>query len=131
MRKYSVILALVSDKGRSKLKPAQPGAGLNPGPQVRGRIVGSQMPMSVLVSLLSRFERQIVVDLTGLSGAYELKLEWAPDLDLPAGDPSMPAPDRPGLFAAVQEQLGLKLESRRGPLPVLVVEQASRTPEVN
>lgn len=87
--------------------------------------------MSMLASLLSRFERQMVVDATGLTGAYEVKLEWSPDRDVGAGDPSSPPPDRPSLFAAVQEQLGLKLEARRGPQQVLVVEQASKVPEAN
>ena len=124
-------LALVAGKGVVKLQTAKAEATPNPGPQVRGRIIHSQMPMSLLVTLLSRFERQTIIDLTGLEGQFEVKLEWAPDRALQAEDLSGPPPDRPSLFAAVQEQLGLKLEARKGPLAVLVVEQALKTPEGN
>ncbi len=124
-------LALVTGKGGVKLRKAKAEAAANLGPQVRGRIIHNQMPMSMLATLLSRFERQTIIDLTGLDGLFEVKLEWAPDRALQAEDLSGPPPDRPSLFAAVQEQLGLKLEARKGPLAVLVVEQASKTPEVN
>jgi len=102
-----------------------------PGTQTRGRIVHPSLPMPVLAQLLSRFERQIVVDLTSLEGRFEVNLEWAPDLGLSPADLAGPPSDRPSLFAAVQEQLGLKLESRRSPLEVLVVEQATNVPESN
>lgn len=124
-------LALVAGKDGAKLRRAKPDAAASKGPQAPGRIVHNQMPMSMLATLLSRFERQTIVDLTGLAGLFEVKLEWAPDRALQKEDLSGPPPDRPGLFAAVQEQLGLKLEGRRGPLEVLVVEQASKTPEGN
>ena len=122
-------LALVPGKAGVKIKPStQPQL---PGPQVRGRISHNQMPMPLLASLLSRFERQIVVDLTGLQGPFEVKLEWAPDNSLAPAADNAPPPDRQNLFEAVQEQLGLKLEARRGPLEVLVVTQASKVPEDN
>jgi uncharacterized protein (TIGR03435 family) len=114
-------LALVG-KG-SKLRAVEIKADPIVGTQVRGRINHPQMPISGLVSLLSRFERQTIVDQTGLVGLYEIKLEWAPD--------SATDSDRPSLFAAVHEQLGLKLESRRSPLETIVITQASKTPEEN
>ena len=124
-------MALVPAKGGQKLKAA----GTEPvpvqGTQSRGRIKHIQMPMGQLANLLSRFERQTIVDLTGLTGLYEVRLEWAPDSNLPAEDLSAPPAERPGLFAALQEQLGLRLEPRRGPLEVIVVEQASKIPEAN
>jgi uncharacterized protein (TIGR03435 family) len=89
------------------------------------------MPILGLAALLSRFERQTVVDTTGLAGEYQVKLEWTPDNLTTPPDPNAPPPERPGLFAAVQEQLGLRLESRRGPLDILVVESALREPETN
>jgi uncharacterized protein (TIGR03435 family) len=102
-------------------------AGANSGR--RGRITGARMPMSMLVTLLSRFERQTVVDRTNLQGPFELTLEWAPD---DSGN-SIDSNDRsgPSLFTAVQEQLGLKLESRKGPLDVLVVDRAEKVPVAN
>ncbi len=124
-------LALVVAKGGPKLNRAKTGQPVTQGYQVRGRIDHNQMPMAMLVSLLSRFERQTIVDRTGLSGLFEVKLEWAPDNLTDHADDGGPPPDRPSLFAAVQEQLGLKLESRRGSLEVLAVEQAAKVPDEN
>ena len=69
-----------------------------------------------------------VVDKTGLSGRYDFELEWAPDETqfgggVPAGDPDHPKPD---LFAAMQQQLGLRLEATRGPIEALVIDKIER-----
>lgn len=117
--------ALVPAKGGVKLTEAQPGE-TRPGSGTAGRIVGRQMPMATLASLLSRFERQLVIDRTGLTGRYQLTLEWGAD----AG-PNGPAREGPSLQSALEEQLGLKLESRREPLDVVVVESAERVPADN
>jgi uncharacterized protein (TIGR03435 family) len=61
-----------------------------------------------------------VVNRTGLTGRYDLSLQWTPDDVSTASAPSADAP--PGIFTAIQEQLGLALESTKGPVPVLVVE---------
>jgi uncharacterized protein (TIGR03435 family) len=122
-------LALVPGKDGAKIKPSSQPQGQ--ATQVRGRIHHNQMPMSLLVSLLSRFERQTIVDLTGLKGSFEVALEWAPDNALSPANADAPPPGRPNLFEAVQEQLGLKLEARRSPLEVLAVEQAAQVPEDN
>ena len=124
-------LALAVGKGGARLQPAIADPPPNKGPQIRGRIAHNQMPMSLLASFLSRFERQTIVDQTGIAGLFEVKLDWAPDANLPAEDPAAPPPERAGLFAAVQEQLGLKLEPRRGPLEVLIVDRASKVPDGN
>ena len=81
------------------------------------------MPMSVLMSLLSRFENQRFVDKTGLTGRYQIKLEWVPDNDATRSGAS--------LSEALQEQLGLRMERRREPLDVIVVEGAERIPSEN
>ena len=122
-------IVLVVGKAGSKLKAAteQP----MPTAQLRGRINHRRMPMRLLASLLSRFEQQLVVDRTGLDGLYEVQLEWAPDTAAPLTDAAAPPPDRPSLFAAVQEQLGLRLEGRRAPLDVVVIQPASQVPEAN
>jgi len=77
--------------------------------------------MSTLAVLLSRFERQTIVDRTGLPDSYDLKLEWV----LSPGADGLP------IYTALQEQLGLKLESRKGPLDVLVIDHAEKTPAEN
>ena len=61
-----------------------------------------------------------VVDQTGLTGKYDLKLKWAPDTD-PSGGPS--------LFSAIKEQLGLKLISIKAPVEVLVIDHVERPSE--
>jgi uncharacterized protein (TIGR03435 family) len=118
-------LALVRGTSGPRLLPAKSsGSNTNRG----GRILANRMSMPALAMLLSRFERQIVVDMTGLGGSYEFKLEWTPH------DPNGAAIDSvtgPSIFTAVQEQLGLKLESRKGPLDVLVIDHAEKVPEEN
>jgi uncharacterized protein (TIGR03435 family) len=69
-----------------------------------------------------------VVDRTELSGRYDFNLEWTPDDSqfggqLPSGAPDS---DRPGLFTAVQQQLGLRIEAARGPLEALVIDRLER-----
>lgn len=72
-----------------------------------------------------------VVDRTGLSGKYDFDLEWTPDEtqfggQLPPGIPEHPKPD---LFAAVQQQLGLRLEATRGPIEAFVIDKVARPSE--
>jgi|SRR5579863_535314 len=72
-----------------------------------------------------------VVDQTGLSGKYDFDLEWTPDEtqfggQLPQGTPEHPKPD---LFAAVQQQLGLRLEATKGPIEALVIDKVERPSE--
>ncbi len=83
---------------------------------------------------LSNFAGRIIVDKTGFAGAFDLDLEWTPDQlpppgTLPQGIPGPPA-DGPSLFTAMQEQLGLRLDSQRGPVDMLVIDSAARpTPD--
>lgn len=95
--------------------------------------------MRLLTSELSNFLGRTVVDKTGLTGTYDLKLEWQPDenqvamfqaLGVPEGF-GAPAPDPlgPSLFAALEEQLGLRLDSQRGPVETFVIERIERPSE--
>jgi uncharacterized protein (TIGR03435 family) len=72
-----------------------------------------------------------VVDKTGLSGKYDFDLEWTPDEtqfggQVPQGTPEHPKPD---LFAALQQQLGLRLEATKGPIEALVIDRVERPSE--
>jgi len=75
-----------------------------------------------------------VIDKTGLTSYYDVALKWTPApgseaLAPPGGAPAAPPPsdpDAPNLFTAVQEQLGLKLESARGPVEVFVIDRLER-----
>src|SRR5262249_13246378 len=89
--------------------------------------------MTELAPSLSRLVGRIVVDRTGLTERYNVKLTWASDQDASAqsaatpggqGQPIGPQPDGPSLLTALQEQLGLKLESTRTPIDTVVVDRA-------
>jgi uncharacterized protein (TIGR03435 family) len=126
-------LALVVGKNGSKLHAAKADASPVGGPSILGRVVSNHMSMPVLASLVSRFERQIVVDMTGLTGLFEVDLQWTSERGgAPAEDVGAQATDeKPSIFVALQEQLGLKLEARKGPLDVLVVDFAQKVPSDN
>ena len=119
--------ALVINKGGSKMPDAHDGPVSAPaGVQGQLRVVSNRMPMSDLVSILSRYMKAFVVDQTGLAGDFEVKLVWTPD-DRPIPDDERGA----SVFTAVEEQLGLKLVSRKGPMEVLVVDRAEKIPTEN
>jgi uncharacterized protein (TIGR03435 family) len=71
-----------------------------------------------------------VVNNTGLEGAYDFKVEWTPDPGPPApGGQPVEASVGPSLFSALQQQLGLRLEATKGPVEVLVIDQANKPSE--
>jgi uncharacterized protein (TIGR03435 family) len=98
---------------------------------------GSAMTLPRLATLLSTRLGRPVEDRTNLAGDYDLDLQWSPDLgDRPPADgqrpPFAPAfdPDAPSLTTALQEQLGLKLESTKGSFEVLVIDRVEHpTPD--
>ena len=95
-----------------------------------GRFVAGSVPISALISFLAPNQQRVVVDRTGLEGRYSITLEWTPDrAPLPLGGDVPPPSDKPPLVTALQDQLGLKLESERGPVDVLVIEHVERPTE--
>ena len=84
--------------------------------------------MQVLATLLSRYTGQTIEDRTGLAQFFDLDLDWTPDNTTKPPSDSSPYPS---LYTAVREQLGLRLEPRKGPLDVLVVDHAEKTPTAN
>ena len=92
-----------------------------------GGRINSILPMPALAYLLSRFETERpIIDQTGLHGLYEVKLAWT-QRQLQNAD----AAPGPSLFTAVTEQLGLKLEARKGPVEILVIDRAEKVPADN
>lgn len=120
-------VALVVGKKGPKLQEAIEGSDAAGNKFLIGRIFSNHISMTMLATLLSRFTGQTVIDMTGLKGEYDLKLEWTPDNTGAAID----ATDGPSLFAAVERQLGLKLDVRKGPVDVLVIDHAERVPVEN
>jgi uncharacterized protein (TIGR03435 family) len=98
----------------------------------RGRLFEDSISLSLLPSLLAPSLDRMIVDRTGLTGAFNLDLTWQPDQPLP-GSPGADAaaadPNAPSIFTALQEQLGLKLESTRGPVDVLVIDHVDHPTE--
>jgi uncharacterized protein (TIGR03435 family) len=77
------------------------------------------------------------VDKTGLTGNYDFTLQWTPDESQgpmfkgadgapPGGNPAPPESSGPSLFTAIQEQLGLKLESQKGPVEIIVIDHVEK-----
>ena len=90
-------------------------------------ISSNHMPMNMLARLLSRMTRMPVLDKTGLTGFYQIDLKYADEVSAKAAE----NPTGPSVFTAVQEQLGLKLESKKGPVEILVVDHAKQVPTEN
>jgi len=83
--------------------------------------------MDLFADFLSRRMDMPVIDMTGLKGMYEMTLDWAPE---PAAD-SDDTPKGLALPDALEAQLGLKLEHRKAPIEILVVDHAERVPSDN
>lgn len=123
-------LALTQGKNGPTMKPAdltQPrdNSGGN------GHLTGKQVTMLLLATMLSRFEHEVVIDQTGLKGAYEINLTWTPETTAPTVAAANDGATGVSLFTGLQEQLGLRLESRKGPVDVLVVDSAGKIPAEN
>ena len=94
--------------------------------KMRFRRSGVTMP-DLAIALQPPMDRP-VVDQTGLDGRFDVEYSFAPQPPTP-GVESAFGPDAPALSVAVEEQLGLKLESRRMPVPVLVLDSIDRPSE--
>jgi uncharacterized protein (TIGR03435 family) len=123
------VYALVMAKGGAKFTPSQINGTTVNVSRAQMHIAGSDDTLGLLARELARNLGKVVLNQTGLSGRYDLTLRWTPE-DGPApmlnGAPDTSAPD---IFTAVQEQLGLKLESTKGPVPVLVLDKVERPSE--
>jgi uncharacterized protein (TIGR03435 family) len=128
------IYALSIAKNGHKLRPPKdPGAPphMSTSPdEVNGTSVDLRFLTNSLASLLGRYVR----DETGLTGSFDFNMKWTPDTSQRLGAPrsdevNADEQGRGSIFVALQEQLGLKLEAKRGPVPVFVVEKIDRPTE--
>jgi uncharacterized protein (TIGR03435 family) len=104
-----------------------------------GHLSGQKAMISQLVDSLSRLTSRVVLDKTNLTGKYDINLDYTPEQGqfqgppggAPPGLPPLPPtdPNGPSLFTALQEQLGLKLESQKGPVEMLVIDHVERPSE--
>lgn len=90
-----------------------------------GHMTAVSISMDNLADSLGRMSEigdRVVLNRTGLNGSYNFELHWTPDY----GKGISPEANDPGLFTALREQLGLKLEPQSGSVPVIVVDAATQ-----
>jgi uncharacterized protein (TIGR03435 family) len=122
------VYALVVGKNGPKLKPSAPDAAPGGRIQLVGRNYEYTVPLATMDDIVdgvaNSFLDRPVVDRTGLTGTYNLKLTYTPNT---RGNRT-PDPDAPDLsiFTAVQEQLGLKLESQKASIEILVIDHVEK-----
>jgi len=92
-------------------------------------LLNTRTTMPALANVFSNWRERVVLDRTGLQGTFDLKLEWVPDENVRPEEPEIASRPGASLFTAVQEQLGLRLEPRKGPVEILVIEGAERPSE--
>jgi uncharacterized protein (TIGR03435 family) len=103
---------------------------------------GRKLSVAQLVNALSIILGRPVIDKTGFTGTFDIHLEFAPEGTTGRGqggfgppglaaDAGNPDTSRPSIFTALQDQLGLKLESQKGPADVLVIDHLERAPTEN
>jgi uncharacterized protein (TIGR03435 family) len=137
------IYSLVIAKGGFKLKDADPNntyangikgpngpAGTGMMMVGRGELTGQGFEMPGLANLLSQQVHRLVVDNTGLKGKYDITLKWTPD-DMSGGghEDAAPTDSGPTIYTALQEQLGLRLDSTKGPVDTVVVDHVEMPSE--
>jgi bla regulator protein BlaR1 len=142
--KEQSVYALVVAKNGPKLQESQVKEGTGPrGPMMRmgrGELSGQGVKLDMLASTLSSQLGRTVIDRTGLKGNFDFKLTWTPDPGQsatplgggppPGADaPPPPDPNGPSVFTALQEQLGLRLESQKGPVEMLVIDRVEKPSE--
>jgi uncharacterized protein (TIGR03435 family) len=102
-----------------------------------GQLTAKKAPLPALALVLVGFARRMVVDNTGLKGSYSYTLDWTKYLQPPELPPGVvpppnafdPASVEPAIATALEEQLGLKLESGKGPVEMIVVDHLERPSE--
>ncbi|HEV8148032.1 MAG TPA: TIGR03435 family protein [Bryobacteraceae bacterium] len=123
--------ALVLAKDALKIRPDE-GEGGSSSNGSRGKWIAKRVSMDKLATFLNRTLGMPVVNSTDLQGAFTFTLEWAPEptRSVESPDKLLPdAPTGPSLFTALQTTLGLKLESRKVPIEVLVIDKAEKPAE--
>jgi uncharacterized protein (TIGR03435 family) len=131
------VYALTVAKNGHKLAPP---ANSGQGPHLsvnRSQITGTGAYLRMVTDALSGLLSRHVINETGLDGPYDFKLEWTTDSSVQLAG-KLPRPGEPAhaedvggtsIFTALQEQLGLKLESKKGPVPVFVIEKLEKPTE--
>jgi uncharacterized protein (TIGR03435 family) len=121
-KEVSVYLLVIGRNGPRLKQTREPA---DQGPHIqdsKGKLIATKVDMPLFSRALAGELGVTVIDRTNLSGAYDLNLEWNPDEDVSAAVSS----SGPSIFTALQEQLGLRLESGKAPVDVVVVDYAEK-----
>jgi len=115
------VYSLTVSKGGSRLTPSNSPMSdrINGGKS----LIATGFAMKSLAADLSEILGRPVNDDTGLDGTYEIKLNWVPDSVTPNSPQQDGGLTSPSLFTAITEQLGLRLESKKGSVPVYIVDK--------
>jgi uncharacterized protein (TIGR03435 family) len=109
----------------------------------KGRKMTGKVSIARMADVLANLMDRPVIDMTGLSGTFDIELNWAPDASEPnrfmkeLGPGPNPEPahaessDNPSIFVALQEQLGLRLEAKKSPVEILVIDHIEKVPTEN
>jgi bla regulator protein blaR1 len=140
MKEMPAYVLLVGKSG-SKLQANSGG----PGPMLRmgrGELTGKKASMAMVLQVLSQQLGRPLIDKTGLTGEYDFTLQWTPEPGQggfaggpPGGppgagpEPPPPAADGPSIFTAIQEQLGLRLDSQKVPVETIVIDSVEKPSE--
>jgi uncharacterized protein (TIGR03435 family) len=89
----------------------------------RGEIDIQAYPFATFAYLLARQLDHLLIDKTNLTGSYDIKLQWNAEL---TSSVDQSFSDRPSVFTALQDQLGLKLEATKGPVEILVIDSVQK-----
>jgi uncharacterized protein (TIGR03435 family) len=136
--KEAPVYNLVVAKDGPKLKESEAAEGRDQIRMGRGTLQAQRATIGSITNLLANQLGRAVIDKTGLTKRYDFKLEWTPDESqnpqMRQMHPDAPPPPPidsagPSIFTAVQEQLGLRLESSKGPVEVLVIEKVEKPTE--
>jgi uncharacterized protein (TIGR03435 family) len=124
---------LTVDKKSMKLQPSTDDGSAATISVRQGEFSGKKIPMSRLIEVLSQELHRPVVDKTGLTARYDFNFSWTSEVVARSGSPGLSpatvpavAAERPGIFTAIEEQLGLKLTSARASLEVIVVDNVEK-----
>lgn len=150
-QKVMPVYALVAAKGGVKLPSSEESGQLRMMVSPRGRHLTGKVTLAQFADMLSNFLDRPVIDKTETKGTFDIDLEWSGDEGGgmrmfggmgpgPMGPGPMPAPkeqaaapnaDAPSLFTAIQEKLGLRLDSQKAPVDLIVVDHAEKLPTEN
>jgi uncharacterized protein (TIGR03435 family) len=154
-QKVMPVYVLVPAKGGVKLQPTEESGNMRVMMSPRGRRLTGKVSLPQLADMLSNFMDRPVIDKTETKGNFDIDFEWSGDEGggmrvggmmgpgpgpmgpppgaAPARKEEGPAPnaDAPSLFTAIQEKLGLRLDSQKAPVDLIVVDHAEKLPTEN